>query len=59
MAMREKAIWKLMKVPAEAQQVFEAVGVTNVKSRFNQWALNAPAYCYKPRFINKKRRGEW
>jgi transposase len=52
-AMREKAIWKLMKVPAEAEQVFEAVGINNLKGRFNQWACDAPAYCYQPRFINK------
>jgi len=57
-AMREKAIWKLMKVPAEAKQVFEAVGISNLKSRFNQWACDAPAYCYQPRFINKRRRAE-
>ena len=57
-AMREKAIWKLMKVPAEAKQVFEAVGINDLKSRFNQWACEAPAYCYKPRFINKRRRAE-
>jgi transposase len=54
-AMREKAIWKLMKVPAEAEQAFEAVGVKNLKSRFNQWACGAPAYCYQPRLINKRR----
>jgi len=57
-AMREKAIWKLMKVPAEAEQVFEAVGINNLKSRFSQWACDAPAYCYQPRFINKRRRAE-
>ena len=57
-ALREKAIWKLMKVPAEAEQVFEAVGITNLKSRFNQWALDAPAYCYQPRFVDKKRRAK-
>jgi transposase len=55
-AVREKAIWKLMKVPAEAEQVFEAVGINDLKSRFNQWACDAPAYCYQPRFINKRRR---
>jgi transposase len=55
---REKAIWKLMKVPAEAEQVFEAVGVNDLKGRFNQWACDAPAYCYQPRFINKRRRAE-
>ncbi len=57
-AMREKAIWKLMKVPAEAERVFEAVGINNLKSRFNQWASDAPAYCYQPRFINKRSRAE-
>jgi len=57
-AMREKAIWKLMKLPAEAERVFEAVGVKNLKSRFHQWACGAPAYCYEPRFINKRRKAE-
>lgn len=52
-AMRDQPIWKLMKVPTEAQQVFEAVGITNLKSRFNQWARNAPPYHYEPRFIKK------
>jgi len=52
-AIREKAIWKLMKVPSEAQQVFEALGIDNLKSRFNQWARNAPPYHYQPRFIKK------
>ena len=56
-AIREQAIWKLMKVPTEAAQVFEAVGINNLKSRFNQWACDAPAYCYQPRFINKKAKG--
>ena len=53
-AMREKAIWKLMKVPPEAAQVFEAVGIKDLKSRFNQWACNAPAYHYEPRFVNTR-----
>jgi transposase len=53
-AMRDQAVWKLMKVPTEAQQVFEAVGITNLKSRFNQWARNAPPYHYEPRFMKKK-----
>ena len=52
-AMRDKPIWKLMKVPSEAQQVFEAVGINNLQSRFNQWARNAPPYHYQPRFIKK------
>ncbi|MBI3301334.1 MAG: hypothetical protein HYZ72_04555 [Deltaproteobacteria bacterium] len=52
-AIREKAIWKLMKVPAEAQQVFEAVGIKDWKGRFSQWAARAPAYCYQPRFIKR------
>jgi hypothetical protein len=42
-----------MKVPKEAQQVFEALGINNLKSRFNEWAGNAPAYHYQPRFIKK------
>ena len=53
-AMRDKPIWKLMKVPSEAQQVFEAVGINNLQSRFNQWARNAPPYHYQPRFIKKR-----
>jgi transposase len=57
-AMREEAIWKLMKVPAEAEQVFDAVGIKNLKSRFNQWACGAPAYSYQPRFIRKERTAE-
>jgi transposase len=57
-AMREKAIWKLMKVPTEAEQVFDAVGVKNLKSRFHQWACGAPAYCYEPRFVNKRRKAD-
>jgi transposase len=57
-AMREKAIWRLMKVPAEAERVFEAVGIKNLKSRFNQWARGASGYSYQPRFINKKRAAE-
>ena len=52
-AMRDKPIWKLMKVPSEAQQVFEAVGINNLQSRFNQWARNAPPYHYQPHFIKK------
>ena len=52
-ALREKAVWKLMKIPREAQEVFEAVGINNLKGRFNQWAENAPPYHYQPRFIRK------
>lgn len=52
-AIREKAIWRLIKVPSEAQQVFEALGINNLKSRFNQWARNAPPYHYQPRFIKR------
>jgi hypothetical protein len=54
-ATREKAMGKLMKVPPEAEQVFEAVGIHNLKSRFHQWACDAPAYRYEPRFIRKRR----
>ena len=53
-AVREKAVWKLMKVPGEAQQAFKAVGINNLKARFNEWALDAPPYHYEPRFIKKR-----
>jgi transposase len=53
-AIREQAIWKLMKVPAEAQQAFDAVGIKNLKGRFHQWAAGAPAYDYQPRFVNRR-----
>ena len=52
-ALREKTVWKLMKIPREAQEVFEAVGINNLKGRFHQWAENAPPYHYQPRFIRK------
>jgi len=52
-AVREKAVWKLMKPPAQAQQAFKAVGINDLKACFNEWALNAPAYHYEPRFIKK------
>ena len=48
-AIRDKAIWKLLKVPPEAKQVFEAVGVDDVKGHFKKWAANAHAYHYSPR----------
>jgi len=48
-AIRDRAIWKLLKVPPEAKQVFEAVGVDDVKGHFKKWAANAPAYHYRPR----------
>ncbi|MDA1142466.1 MAG: IS1634 family transposase [Planctomycetota bacterium] len=48
-ALRDKAVWKLMKVPPEASQVFEAVGLMDVKGRFNQWADEALPYHYQPR----------
>lgn len=53
-SLREKPLWKLMKIPPEANQVFEAVGIKNVKGIFNQWAVNAQPYHYQPRFIQKK-----
>lgn len=56
-ALREKAVWKLMKIPREAQEVFEAVGINNLKGRFHQWAENAPPYHYQPRFIELHRTG--
>jgi transposase len=52
-AVRDKAVWKLMKVPARSQQAFQAVGISNLKARFNEWARNAPAYHYEPRVMKK------
>jgi len=52
-AVREKAVWKLMKAPAQAQQALKAVGIKDLKARFTEWALNAPAYHYEPRFVKK------
>ena len=57
-ALREQAVWKLMKVPPEAQQVFEAVGIKDLKSRFHQWARGAPAYSYEPRLVNRESTAE-
>lgn len=51
--LREKPVWKLIKVPQEAQEAFKAVGIKDLKARFNEWARNAPAYHYQPRFIPK------
>lgn len=48
-ALREQPIWKLMKVPAEAEQVFATVGVDNLKGRFHEWAQHAAPYHYTPR----------
>jgi transposase len=52
-ALRERAIWKLMRVPPEAKKVFEVVGLRDYKGRFAQWAVDAPPYHYRPRFIAK------
>ena len=52
-AVRDQPVWKLMKAPSEAQQAFQAVGIDDLKARFNEWALSAPAYHYKPRIIRK------
>jgi len=57
-AVRTTAAWKLMKVPAEAHQALEAVGIGNLKSRFNQWACGAPPYSYQPRYISKRKQSE-
>lgn len=46
---REKTMWRLMDVDDEAERVFRAVGIENVKKRFEQWAAGAPAYRYEPR----------
>ena len=53
-AVRDKAIWKLMRVPLEAEEVFQAVGIDNWKGRFHEWASTAPPYGYQARFINKR-----
>lgn len=53
-AVRDKAIWKLMRVPPEAEEVFQAVGIDNWKGRFHEWASTAPPYGYQARFINKR-----
>jgi len=47
-ALRERAIWKLMRVPPVAKKVFDAVGLRNFKGRFEQWAVDAPPYHYRP-----------
>ena len=52
-ALCEQPVWKLMKVPAETQRAFEAVGINNLKARFNQWALGAHPYHYEPRVMTK------
>jgi transposase len=53
-AIRDKAVWKLMRVPPEAEEVFQAVGIDNLKGRFHEWASTAPPYAYQARFINKR-----
>ena len=50
-AIRDQAVWKLMKVPAEAERAFKACGINHLRARFREWAKNAPAYHYEPRFI--------
>jgi len=54
LVLEEKRAWKLMKVPREANEAFEAVGIRNLKGLFNQWATNAPPYHYQPRYIRKE-----
>ena len=48
-AIRDRAVWKLLKVPPEAKEAFETIGVDDVKGPFKKWAANAPAYHYRPR----------
>lgn len=48
-AVRERPIWKLMKVSREAEQGFAALGIDNLKGRFHQWAEGAAPYHYEPR----------
>jgi len=47
-----------MRVPPEAEEVFQAVGIDNWKGRFHEWASTAPPYGYQARFINKRGSGE-
>jgi hypothetical protein len=55
MAVCDKAIWKLMQVPPEAEEVFQAVGSDNCgKVVFHEWASTAPPYGYEARFIKKR-----
>ena len=46
-------MWKLLKVPPEATQAFEAVAVGDVKGHFKKWAVNAAPYHYRPRLDPK------
>jgi len=48
-AMREKPLWKLMKVPGEVLRALAAVGIDDVKARFQEWAADARPYSYVPR----------
>jgi len=48
-AVRDKPIWKLMRVPPEAQRALEAIGIDDVKGHFKQWAADAPPFAYTPR----------
>jgi len=48
-AVRDKPLWKLMKVPPEAHRALVAIGIDDVKGRFKQWARDAPPYDYTPR----------
>jgi transposase len=47
--LRERPVWKLMKVSKEAEQVFAAIGIEDLKGRFHQWAKDAPPFHYQPR----------
>ena len=48
-AAREQALWRMTQVSREAERVFQAVGIDNLKGRFEQWADGAPAYAYELR----------
>jgi hypothetical protein len=48
-AAREQALWRMTQVSREAERVFQAVGIDNLKGQFEQWADGAPAYAYEPR----------
>jgi transposase len=50
-AVREKAVWKLMHMRPEAEQVLHAVGIAHVKAAFKEWAEQAPPYRYELRKV--------
>jgi len=54
-AVREgQPIWKLMKVPSDARQVFRALGLPDLKTVFKEWEQGAPAFHYERRCVREK-----